>query len=96
MEFGERRMKELDKIQQLLVITMEECGELTQACSKVLRVGSMDRVDVIDNLRSELGDVYCMLELMVKNNVVSWDDLHNRAKYKTSRLKRWSDLIEET
>ena len=89
-------MKELDKVQQLLVITMEECGELTQACSKVLRVGSMKRSDVIDNLRAELGDVYCMLDLMVKNNIVSWDDLNNRAKYKTSRLKRWSDLIEET
>ena len=86
-------MKDLDKLQQLLVITMEECGELTQACSKVLRVGSLERSDVIDNLRSELGDVYCMLDLMVKNNIISWDDLHNRAKYKTERLKKWSDLF---
>ncbi len=27
----------MDKIQQLMVITMEECGELTQVCSKLLR-----------------------------------------------------------
>lgn len=93
MEYGKIILNELDKLQQLLVITMEECGELTQACSKVLRVGSMERSDVIDNLRSELGDVYCMLELMVKHNITTWDDLHNRAKYKTERLKKWSNLI---
>ena len=27
----------MDKLTELLIITMEECGELTQACSKVLR-----------------------------------------------------------
>ena len=27
----------MDKITQLMVITMEECGELTQVCSKLLR-----------------------------------------------------------
>ena len=31
------QMKELDTRQQLLVVTMEECGELIQACSKLLR-----------------------------------------------------------
>ena len=27
----------LNKLQQLMVITMEECGELTQECSKIIR-----------------------------------------------------------
>ena len=26
-----------DKVRELMIITMEECGELTQACSKVIR-----------------------------------------------------------
>ena len=30
-------MKEMCGRQQLLVLTMEECGELIQACSKALR-----------------------------------------------------------
>ena len=34
-------MKQLDARQQLLVITMEECGELIQACSKALRRGEL-------------------------------------------------------
>ena len=27
----------MDNLSELMIITMEECGELTQACSKVLR-----------------------------------------------------------
>ena len=27
----------MDKLQELLTITMEECGELVQACSKAIR-----------------------------------------------------------
>ena len=29
----------MNKKNELLVITMEECGELTQACSKIIRKG---------------------------------------------------------
>ena len=32
-------MKTLDARQQLLIVTMEECGELVQACSKALMRG---------------------------------------------------------
>jgi Asp-tRNA(Asn)/Glu-tRNA(Gln) amidotransferase C subunit len=27
----------LNKLQELMVLTMEECGELTQRCSKIIR-----------------------------------------------------------
>ena len=30
----------INKFQQLMIITMEECGELVQACSKVYRHGN--------------------------------------------------------
>ena len=30
-------MNELNKLNELMVITMEECGELIQACSKAIR-----------------------------------------------------------
>ena len=29
--------EDLSKLQELMVITMEECGELIQACSKAIR-----------------------------------------------------------
>ncbi len=34
------KMNELPRqLQQLMILTMEECGELTQACSKIMRHG---------------------------------------------------------
>ena len=45
-----------------MVITMEECGELTQRCSKIMR--RYDNVEQIDpdqrfKLLEEAGDVLC-------------------------------------
>ena len=33
----------MDKTTQLMIITMEECGELTQVCSKLLRKRHTDK-----------------------------------------------------
>ena len=40
---------------------MEECGELVQACSKVLRHGATDQ-KYVQNLHEELGDVVAIQE----------------------------------
>ena len=84
-------MNKLEGRQQLLVITMEECGELIQACSKALR-----KQDLFgqQNLKDEIGDVYTMINLMVEHDVVSWEELEKRNEYKREKLKKWSDLIE--
>ena len=41
-------MKKLSKEQQLFVITMEECGELAQVCSKALRKQRTDLQNLKD------------------------------------------------
>ena len=46
-----------------LILTMEECGELIRACSKILRHGTDDS-KYIDNLIEEMGDVYDMLDTL--------------------------------
>ena len=85
-----KEMKELDERQQLLVITMEECGELIQECSKNLRRSEFfDR----DAFKKEVGDVYAMIELLVEWDVLSWDEIENRRDVKRRKLSRWSDLI---
>ena len=61
-------MQKLDGYQELLTITAEECGELIQACSKALRRQDLDD----ENLRNEIGDVMCMIELLQEWDVVSW------------------------
>ncbi len=83
-------MNKLEGRQQLLVITMEECGELIQECSKALR-----KQDLFEqqNLKDEIGDVYAMINLLVEYDVVSWTDLEERVKNKKNKLKKWSDLV---
>ena len=82
----------MDARTQLMVIMMEECGELIQACSKALR-----REDFYDNkeLLDEVGDVYTMIEIMQDFDLISWDDIEERVKQKRINLSKWSDLIEE-
>ena len=86
-------MKSLDARQQLLVILMEECGELIQECSKNLRRGELfDR----QKFKDEVGDVYTMIDLLHEWDVVSWDEIEKRREVKRKKLSKWSDLINET
>ena len=86
-------MKTLDTHQQLFVITAEECGELTQVCSKILRRATVDD-DYQEKLLEEAGDVFCMLDLMVQHGYLTWDDIQKRSNVKKSKLLTWSNLIK--
>ena len=81
----------MDARTQLMVIMMEECGELIQACSKALR-----KDDFYDNqnLVDEVGDVYTMIEIMHDFDIISWNDIEERVKQKRKKLSKWSDLLE--
>ena len=88
-----KEMKELDERQQLLVITMEECGELIQECSKNLRRGELfDR----QKFKDEVGDVYAMINLLHEWDVISWDEIEERERVKRKKLSKWSDLIGQS
>ena len=89
-------MKQLDARQQLLVITMEECGELIQACSKALRRGELfEYSDSESQLKQEIADVYCMIELMQDWDVLSWEEIEKGVERKREKLRVWSDLVEQ-
>ena len=68
----------MEKLEELMVITMEECGELIQECSKSIRMQEYNR----DELKEELSDVMCMLELMIEYNIISRTELNNGANLK--------------
>ena len=90
------QMRELDTRQQLLVVTMEECGELIQSCSKLLRRAELySDGQYVKNLKEELGDVYAMIDLFVEHDVVSWTELEERRNVKRNKLSRWSDLCQD-
>jgi NTP pyrophosphatase (non-canonical NTP hydrolase) len=100
-----RETHPLNTLQQLMIITAEECGELTQMCSKTVRKfntieeatskvmnATTNRIKLIE----EAGDVFCMLELMIEHGMFTMDDLNKRALVKRNKLKKWSNLINET
>jgi hypothetical protein len=75
---------------------MEECGELTQRCSKIMR--KYETLDLIEDeqrvkLLEEAGDVFCMLELMSEHEIFDWHEILNRADVKRKKLTKWSTLI---
>ena len=80
------------KLEQLMVITMEQCGELVQACSKKLR-GSKTSTKL---LLEEVGDVQCMIDLIVENGLLAREDISSRVQVKRDKLKTWSNLIEDS
>ena len=87
-------MQKLDKEQELFTITMEECGELIQCCSKAMRRWELFKnSDSEISLKEEIGDVYTMISLLVENNVVTWNEIKDREKIKRKKLEQWSGLI---
>ena len=71
--------KKLDYNTELMLITMEECGELIEACSKTIRCE--DYVDD-EKMIEEVGDVLLMIDLIIDRGLVRREDLDARKKIK--------------
>ena len=78
----------LNKLNELMVITMEECGELIQACSKAIRCNDYHN----DSLKEEIGDVMCMIELIKSNGLITQREIDNQVNVKKVKLMKWSNL----
>ena len=80
-----------NKLQELMTITMEECGELIQACSKAIRC---DNYYDNEKLLEEIGDVQCMIELILDEELVNWEDVSIQIRKKRKKLMKWSNLLK--
>jgi NTP pyrophosphatase (non-canonical NTP hydrolase) len=83
--------------EELLTITMEECAEVIQACSKIIRFGEHSEYDgktALETLEKELGDLQCMIDLLHANDMVSYTAMDDYAADKRDKLKTWSSLFE--
>jgi len=78
----------MDNTTELLVILMEECAEVSQEASKVIRFGNPHTA-----LMKELGDLLCMIRLTQSRFGISDEDLNNYASLKREKLKTFSSLI---
>ena len=71
------------KQKEILLIAQEECAEVTQAISNRER------------LCEEVGDLLCMIELMIVNKIINSDDVDEARKHKLAKLKTWSNIFGE-
>jgi NTP pyrophosphatase (non-canonical NTP hydrolase) len=89
-----------DKMMEVLLITQEECAEVTQAISKVFRFGLDERwPEPIDptnkeRLEEEVGDLLCMIDIMVEKGIISDEKLNKARTSKRQKLKTWSSIFK--
>ena len=88
-------MKEVEK--EIMLIAQEECAEVTQAISKVFRFGldgSHNERTNRERLTEELGDLHCMIELMVESGMIDRKELLNASGLKRQKLQKWSNIFK--
>lgn len=78
---------ELNKLKQL-VITMEECGELIRACSKVLRHGTVDDPKYLQNLTEEMADVIAMIGILKRSYKVDPSKLEDLVQKRLTKMQQ--------
>lgn len=83
---------------EILLITQEECAEVTQAISKIFRFGydSVYPEDCMEDnrkkLQNEIGDLLAMIELMYERNMVNEFEVQQASARKKNKLKIWSKI----
>lgn len=87
-----------DKVSEILVITQEECAEVIQEISKIFRFGidNKHKTGVVhrDKLTEEVGDLLCMIDLLIEQGVLTKEGLDIAKQNKESKLKTWSKIYE--
>jgi len=87
-----------EKEREILGITQEECAEVIQAISKCVRFGidnehksgSTQR----ENLSMEVGDLVCMIGLMIEAGLVKEEDINRARDEKIEKLKVYSNIFK--
>jgi len=82
---------------EIVDILQEECAEVIQMVSKCRRFG-IDMTHFKDGgtnrerLAEEVGDVQCMINLLIERGVVSQEAVDDAAKAKAKKLRQWSSI----
>jgi NTP pyrophosphatase (non-canonical NTP hydrolase) len=88
-----------NEIKEILCITQEECSEVSQAISKIFRFGwdSVHPKTLVGNkehLEEELGDLLCMVDILVEKCIISDEQLNLARKLKREKLRTWSSITK--
>jgi NTP pyrophosphatase (non-canonical NTP hydrolase) len=83
---------------EVLLIAQEECAEVTQAISKVFRFGLDGEHNGASNrerLTEEVGDLFCMIQLMIETGIINIDEVDSASANKKAKLQKWSNIFNE-
>ena len=78
-------------MKETLTILSEECAEVIQADSKLIRFGPYDEGNVAE-LEKELGDVMAMILILDYYGYVKLDNIKEQIEPKLQKLKKYSKI----
>lgn len=83
--------------EEIMAISQEECAEVIQALSKIMRFGlntSHNGVTNKEHLEEEIGDLLCMFQLMEEYEMIDWGRVSIAASNKRKKLQQWSNIFK--
>lgn len=89
------------RVDEILVITQEECAEVIQVISKMIRFGighehvSSGKGTNVDKLNQEVGDLQVMLDLLQEEGILDPANLAEAKQRKIDKLKVWSNIYKD-
>lgn len=89
----------MNKLEETLIITAEECAEVIQEISKCFRFGidgnHKSGVKHRAKLEEEIGDLLCMIDILIENGEVNPVSLDKAKLAKRDKLKVYSSLFND-
>jgi NTP pyrophosphatase (non-canonical NTP hydrolase) len=87
-----------ERQREVLVIAQEEAAEVIQEISKIYRFGIDDQhrdgMTHREKLQNEVGDLLCMIDLMVENRLIDPTAVEIARQAKVSKLRRYSKIYQ--
>lgn len=87
-----RENRRLRRVNEILDLLQEECGEVVQIVSKCRRFGLEEKRE---NLVQEMADVMLLIELLKANELFTDAEIHEAQLAKATKLKKWSKIYED-
>ena len=91
----DNRSTQFDNEDLNLTLMIEECAEVIHIISKIKRFGKddphpeRDNIPKIELLHKELGDLFCIVEIMAYHNYIDLDQVDTYATQKFDKLKKY-------
>jgi hypothetical protein len=85
-----------DRDREILTIAQEEAAEVIQEISKIFRFGiddmHRDGMTHRERLTSEVGDLLCMIDLMIDSRLIDPAAIELAKQVKIQKLQRYSSI----